>query len=83
MQFLNSTFGFKLLYLFGFINLFSLVLLILSTLGIDQRKYAWLLKYGWINKLQKFYGLFLKILIISIILHLLLAIIIFDNPWLK
>jgi len=81
LQFFNSTFGFKLMYLFGIINFICALFLFSTCRCIKSPKYYWLTKYKIFSKLYPYHCYVWKIFIISIILHTILAIIIFDNPW--
>ena len=83
MNLINLDLGVKLIYVFGYINLISIILVLLSCRCLLTKNFHFLNKYSWFTKLYKYHCYFWWIFIVSVLLHTFFAFNTFGNPFFK
>ncbi len=84
MVILDPATGAKLVFVFGIINILGLVLVFLSCrclVGLDFVKKMW--KYSWYQKFYNKHCYYWWFFAISVLIHVILAFLIFGNPFLS
>lgn len=78
---IDTIFAVKLVYIFGYINLISIFLVLLTCRCLLSKYFHFLSKYNWFTKLYKYHCYFWWIFILSVLAHTILAFITFPYPF--
>lgn len=71
----------KTVFVLGALNIIFIILVILTCRCMMPKAIRGLFKYKWYGKIYRFHGYFWWFFIISVILHSVLALMIYGNPF--